>query len=445
MKSCRQYPGALADFVHFTSLEAISLSYRKRAATGFLFTAILSLSAVTAGDAADRTTATQAESAAGQTVSRGLSYRLTGSERRSYNYDAKSEIQAYAQLVADSYGAALIDAQLLKAATDAFLAMPSDETLLRARDAWRIARRSWEQTEAFRFYDGPIDISDTGAGPLERMDGWPVDPAVIDYVQNNPTSGIINNMKLAVTRATLASQSTPPGGSRPVTTGWHVIEFLLWGQEVPLAGEPGDRPVTDYLPGQPNNDRRRTYLKLSVDLLIDDMRYLVESWDARSPSSYSTAFRVLNQREALGRILNGIAQLAGKELATNRLASALDSKDFRMLTSRFSVNSEQDLIFALRGIRNVWTGDQGGETRPGLSVLLTRVDPALAQRISHTLNHAEESMGALRTPLERETLPAAPNTPARQSAERAIADLKRLAGLIRDAGVKLGVAVTLPN
>jgi hypothetical protein len=51
----------------------------------------------------------------------------------------------------------------------------------------------------------------------------------------------------------------------------------------------------------------------------------------------------------------------------------------------------------------------------------------------------------LKTPLERETLPAPPGSPARQMAERAIADLKRLASLIRDAGVKLGVNVYLPN
>jgi hypothetical protein len=93
----------------------------------------------------------------------------------------------------------------------------------------------------------------------------------------------------------------------------------------------------------------------------------------------------------------------------------------------------------------VWTGDQGGETRAGLGVLITRIDPALAQKILHALDHAEYSIGALRTPLDRETLPAAPNSPARQDAERAIADLKHLASLIRDAGLKLGVQVFLPN
>jgi putative iron-regulated protein len=378
-------------------------------------------------------------------ASRPLVYRIPGAERHPYNYDAKPEILGYMQLVADSYTAALGDARTMKAAIGGLLAAPGEDTLARARDAWVSARRSWEQTEAFRFYDGPIDATDTGPGPAARLDGWPVDPAAIDYVDTNPTAGIINNMKLALTRPTLLGQETQAGPNRAVTTGWHAIEFLLWGQQTNAPGEPGDRPVTDFLPGQPNNDRRRAYLKLVTDMLIDDMRYLVESWDPKNRNVYAGAFRLLNQREALGRILNGVALLAGQELATTRLAAALDSGSRQSLTSPFSETSYQDLVFALRGFRNVWTGDQGGETRAGLGVLIGRVDPALAQKIFHALDHAEDSIGALRTPLDRETLPAPPNSPARQDAERAIADLKRLASLMRDAGVKLGVQVFLPN
>ena len=80
-----------------------------------------------------------------------------------------------------------------------------------------------------------------------------------------------------------------------------------------------------------------------------------------------------------------------------------------------------------------------------MSLLIGRVEPALAQKILHALDHAEESIGLLQTPLERETLPAPASAPARQNAERAIADLKVFASLIRDAGTKLGVAVYLPN
>lgn len=395
--------------------------------------------------AADQPAPSRTSAPAQQAARHAPTYRLPGSDRHAYAYDAKAEIGGYAELAASSYAASLADAQALKAAVTAFLATPSDETLTRARDAWISARRTWEQTEAFRFYDGPIDQSDNGAGPIGRLDAWPVEPAVIDYVESNPTAGIVNDMKLALTKATLLGRESQQGVDHQVTTGWHAVEFLLWGQEPNALGEPGDRPVTDYLPGQPNNDRRRSYLKLVTDMLAEDLGYLVESWDIKTRDSYGAAFKLWNQRDALGRIMNGIALLAAQELATNRLAAVLDGKDRRLLTSRFSATSYQDFTFALRGIRNVWTGDQGGETRPGLGLLVTRVDPVLAQRIARALDLAEESVALLKTPLERETLPAPSDSPPRQMAERAIADLKRLASLFRDAGVKLGVNVSLPN
>ncbi len=417
-----------------------SLSYKNIPSKGILVSLALGLAVTGHSFAAE--TAKPAGGVAQPAAKAPLTYRIAGADRRTSNFDAKAEIQGYAQLVADTYAAALADAQNLHSAINAFLATPDDDTLTRARDAWTNARRSWLLTEAFRFYDGPIDAADNEQGPLNRLDGWPVNPAAIDYVEDNPTAGIVNDMKQALTRQTLIAQVK----AGHAVTGWHAIEFLLWGQEpAGEIGDPGDRPVTDYLPNQPNNDRRRAYLKLTADMLVDDMHYLVESWDPKSRNSYAAAFRLLNQREALGRIMNGAAQLAGQELAIDRLAAALDAKDPRKLTSRFSAQNYQDFVFALRGIRNVWTGDFGGETRPGLSLIVGRIDPAMAQRIAHALDHAEESVSMLESPLERETLPAAPTAPARQTAERAIADLKRFASLVRDAGTKMGVAVYLPN
>ena len=48
------------------------------------------------------------------------------------------------------------------------------------------------------------------------------------------------------------------GGEENVTTGWHAIEFLLWGQDLNDDGL-GDRPVTDYATAD-NADRGGQYL-----------------------------------------------------------------------------------------------------------------------------------------------------------------------------------------
>ena len=436
----------LIDLINPKMGEKLSLIYNNATKLGSFVALTAALLCLDPLSAAAQTQANGANPVAAQRGSKAPSYRLPGSDRHAYNYDAKPQIQGYAQIVWDSYSASLADAQRLRTAIEAFLANPNDDTLSHARNAWINARRTWEQTEAFRFYDGPIDVADIETkepGREGQLDGWPIDPAAIDQVEGNPTSGIINDMKLAMTRRTLLDRQKAAQG-RAVTTGWHAIEFLLWG-EPQYAGVPGDRPPTDYLAGQPNNDRRRAYLKLTTDLLIEDIRYLVDSWLPKSAGNYAHTFQLINQREALGRLLNGIALLAGNELATKRLAAALDGGNPKAVTSRFSAASYDDFVFALRGIRNVWIGDYGDDSQPSLALLMQRVDPILAQRILHALNHAEAAIAALQTPLERETLPAPSNAPARQAAERAIADLKQLAGLIREAGAKLGVAVNLPT
>ena len=427
--------------------ENVSLSYHRSLRIIAFIALISAFPVINQAFGADTPDEASSAQSPAKRAGKALSYRIATTDRRAYNYDARPEIQGYAQLVAERYRVALDGGLRLKAAIDALLAEPGEVTLTRARDSWINARRSYEETEAFRFYDGPIDIADTETGepgPLERLDGWPVDPAQIDYVEDNPTAGIVNDMKVALTRRTLLDREAAGGQGHAVTTGWHAVEFLLWGQET-SAGDPGDRPASDFVAGQPNNDRRRAYLKLVSDMLVDDLHYLVDSWEPSKKPNYGASFKLINQREALGRIMNGVARLVGEELATNRLARALDGRDRKLLTSHFSGMSYQDFIFALRGARNVWTGDHDEDTEPGLENLMGRVDPVLAQRITHALNHAEGAIAALQTPLERDTLTATPDSPARENAERAIADLKKFANLLRDAATKLGVAVYLPS
>ena len=60
-----------------------------------------------------------------------------------------------------------------------------------------------------------------------------------------------------------------------VGTGYHAIEFLLWGQDLHGTGPgAGERPATDYdLKNCTNGncDRRRDYLKAATSLLVDDL------------------------------------------------------------------------------------------------------------------------------------------------------------------------------
>ncbi len=247
------------------------------------------------------------------------SYALPGANAADFTYDASAEIANYAAGVEATYVASLADAKTMAAAIDAFLANPSDETLAAARKAWTAARPSYLQSEAFRFYDGPIEAVEG------EINSWPMNEAFIDYVVGNANAGIINDPASSLTVASLIVSNMVSDES-DVTLGWHAIEFLLWGQDLDPDG-PGARPASDYKPGVGNNDRRREYLKLVTERLVADIGRLVPAWAPGQPDNYAATLRAQPTREAIGRIINGMAVLAGSELMSERMAVGLDSHD----------------------------------------------------------------------------------------------------------------------
>ena len=128
-----------------------------------------------------------------------------------------SVAQHYGQLVHASYEDTLAAAKDMQAAIHAFLAAPSAQTLGTARERWLAAREFYGQTEAFRFYGGPIDDDH---GPEGRLNAWPLDESYVDYVQGKPRSGFIGDAKFRVTKASIA-KSNERGGEENVSAGWH--------------------------------------------------------------------------------------------------------------------------------------------------------------------------------------------------------------------------------
>jgi putative iron-regulated protein len=360
-------------------------------------------------------------------------------------YDAAPQVEGYAALVHASYVAAHAAALSMQAAIAAFLADPDADTLARARFAWMNARIPYLQTEAFRFYDGPIDFSDPAhgeQGPEGEINAWPLNEAFIDYVEGDPDAGLINDRSVTIMVESIRHHDQVTDES-DVTTGWHAIEFLLWGQDLSATG-PGDRPAAAYLPGQGNNDRRRTYLDAVTKLLVLDLARLVTAWAPDRDDNYAARFKALPQREALGRMLNGMAILAGSELMSERLAVGLDSGDQEDEHSCFSDTTRNDFIYDIRGIRNVWYGDTAEVDVAGLDELVAKVDPLLGFRIAGLLNRAEALAAAIPQPFDQ-VLAAPADSPGRMTAERLVTALQDLGDGLREVGTKLGVLVQVPN
>ncbi len=344
----------------------------------------------------------------------------------------------YAKLVHANYKDAYTDALALQQAIDAMLASPTNETLEAAKKAWLISRDSYGQTEAFRFYEGPIDFvdSETGAeGPEGRLNAWPLNEAYIDYVQGDEKAGIVQNTGVTITKESLTEKNQELDEA-DVATGYHAIEFLLWGQDLSLEG-PGDRPVSDYAKTQ-ENERRRAYLKAVTDLLTDDLKFLVDSWE---PGKDNYAQEFVSDEAALDHMLTALATLSGFELASERLATALDSGDQEDEHSCFSDNTHNDFIMNAKGISNVYFGTYKEVKGPGIYDLLKAENEELAEEIAAHLKHTESLIARLPRPIDRELLATPADSVARKLAEKVITSLQTQADLFKSAGDALGVDV----
>ncbi len=342
----------------------------------------------------------------------------------------------YAALVHAGYEDSLAGAKQLQASIDAFLAAPSEEGLNKARQSWLAAREWYGQTEAFRFYGGPIDGDN---GPEGQINAWPMDEAYVDYVKGKPKAGVVNNAKAKLSRDALIGLNEK-GGEENISTGWHAIEFLLWGQDLSKDG-PGARPYTDFVDGKaPNADRRRAYLKIVSDLLVDDLASVSREW---APNAANFRAKFVADPAAVQKMLTGIGTLSHGELAGERMEVALASKAQEDEHSCFADNTHRDVVTNAQGIQNVWEGsykraDGSVLAGPSLRALVAAKDAKLADKTSADIAASVKLAGEIKAPFDQEIV--GKNTaPGRQRVRAVIDALRKQAKGIVSAAKSLGI------
>ncbi len=344
----------------------------------------------------------------------------------------------YATLVHANYEDTLTSAKAMQAAIKAFTAQPSADTLAEARKTWLAAREFYGQTEAFRFYGGPIDDD---KGPEGQINAWPMDESYVDSVEGKPQAGLINNRKIAITKKALAAQNER-GGEENIATGWHAIEFLLWGQDLSDTG-PGNRNVEDFVDGKkPNADRRRQYLTVVTELLIDDLSFLVKSWAPDAKSNYRARFTKGNM-ESVRKMLVGLGSLSRGELAGERLEVAVNSQDQEDEHSCFSDNTHRDAVTNAKGIQNVWLGEYlraDGSMLKGASLrdLVAAKNPALADKTTQQIAASVAAAEGIQAPFDREII-GGKDAPGRQRIQKTIDSLTQQSKDLVEAANAIGI------
>ena len=326
------------------------------------------------------------------------------SNQNASSAELKQVVLNYANIVHASYVDSLNLAKNMQEKINNFLEAPSQKGLDEAKQSWIDSRFPYLQTEVYRFYGGPIDDED---GPEGLLNAWPMDESYVDYVKGSPKSGIVNNPAdyPEITQELLLSLNEKEGEEN-ISCGYHAIEFLLWGQDFNTDG-PGNRPFTDYTTAA-NADRRKEFLKITVNLLIENLQSLVNEW-APEEENYRNSFVNLKPKESFQKILLGMTLLAGFELAGERILVAYESKAQEDEHSCFSDTTHNDSIYDIVGIKNVWTGkytsaDGSIIEGPGIRNFALSIDTDLTEKIDNSLKLALKTSMEIPRPFDQAIL-----------------------------------------
>lgn len=351
-------------------------------------------------------------------------------------------VATYAEGVHASYAASLTSATAMDEAIDAFLADPDEETLRAAKEAWLTARDDYGLTEAFRFYGGPID--DEEDGPEGLINAWPMDEAYVDYVEGDPEAGIVNDPDTYPTiDAALLTELNEAGGETNISTGWHAIEFLLWGQDLRDDGA-GERPVSDYVDA-PNADRRGLYLATVSDLLLEHLQSLVDAWAPDTEGNYRAEFLALDAGAAMTNIITGIGELSRGELAGERMNVAYTERSQEDEHSCFSDNTTADIVANALGIQMVLTGDYPGDVEgPGVLDAIAAVDEDLAAQLESEVAASVAAVEAIPAPFDQHLRDGVPDSdPGRASVLTGIEALEAQTPTIVAGAEALGLEINV--
>jgi len=332
--------------------------------------------------------------------------------------DKSAVLATYADIAHAAYQDSLTTAQALQQAVEKLLADPGDDSLAAARRAWIAARVPYQQTEAYRFGNAIVDDWEG------KVNAWPLDEGLIDYVDEgsygsesdeNPiyTANVVAHEKLMVNGEAVDASSISKEliadvlheaeeVEANVATGYHAIEFLLWGQDLNGTGAgAGSRPASDFSTANctgGNCERRGAYLKVATELLIDDLEEMVAAW---GPGGEAREGLVKGDADAgIATMLTGMGSLSYGELAGERIKLGLMLHDPEEEHDCFSDNTHNSHYYDQRGIMNVYLGTYqrvDGSVVKGASVadLVAAKDKAVDADLKAKLAAAEAALAAM--------------------------------------------------
>ncbi|EGA70395.1 uncharacterized iron-regulated protein [Vibrio sinaloensis DSM 21326] len=334
-------------------------------------------------------------------------------------------VEHYADVAHAVFEDSLVTAKQLEKTIESFLAAPSAAKFEEVKQAWLESRVPYQQSEVFRFGNAIVDDWEG------QLNAWPLDEGLIDYVSadyqyelgnEGASANIVANKQLKIGATTLdVAELTPAaiadlnevGGSEAnVASGYHAIEFLLWGQDLNgTSAGAGQRAYTDFVVGAEctngNCDRRGEYLKATAELLVQDLEWMEKQWSADEKGNYRAELLADSAENGLRKMLFGMGSLSLGELAGERMKVALEANSTEDEHDCFSDNTHNSHYYNEQGIYNVYTGlykRQDGTlvSGPSINDLVAQKDKQAAQEIQKQFDTTRAQVGQLVTSAEKE-------------------------------------------
>ena len=358
-------------------------------------------------------------------------------------------IQGYYQFAQFAYKDALKEAIVLSDKVNQFLDNPTANTQLQVQNQWINAMRVYGITEVMRFGN---EVVDQWEG---RVNAWPVDEGLIDYVddpENYPGNkfNIIANEKFeaygrqidasTIDINLLKSLHELGGEEANVASGYHAIEFLLWGQDL-NGNQPGagKRSHLDYSISEcarTSCDRRRAYLRAAIHLLILDLKDIISHFS--NPERINNAL-VASHTITLKAAFEGMISLSGIELAGDRLKLALIAGDPEETHNCFSDTTHISLTANQNGIIQML--NFGGNVR--LSAVLAAIEGDYMKNIQTTFANVDQLLFELNTLAKQgqtmDVLIAPDNVEGRALIQKLVVAFFHQSNAIKEAAIALNL------
>ncbi|WP_051118160.1 imelysin family protein [Vibrio campbellii] len=382
-------------------------------------------------------------------------------------------VEHYADVAHAVFADSLTTAQTLDVKIDEFLKSPSAKKLEEVKQAWLDSRVPYQQSEVFRFGNAIVDDWEG------QLNAWPLDEGLIDYVaadyqyelgNEGAAANIVANTSLQIGASKLdVSKITPEliadlnevGGSEAnVASGYHAIEFLLWGQDLngTNAGA-GQRAYTDFVVGSEctngHCDRRGEYLKAAADLLVQDLEWMEKQWSADVKGNYREELLNDSADNGLRKMLFGMGSLSLGELAGERMKVALEANSTEDEHDCFSDNTHNSHYYNEQGIYNVYTGTYKGVSGkelsgPSIADLVAQKDKKAAEEIQKQFDTTLSQVSELVTSAEKnnqhfDQLIAAGNAQGNALVNDTIMSLVAQTGAIERAANIVGIDSLSPD